>query len=135
MKENKLISFYKEMESKRTSPDFNLQDVLSQAEEMSKKLFNDLQNGTEQEKMEIQKMVLEFAEYINSELENQAKKLGFSIEELRTLVNNPRNFSSNDWSAIEKFKSEMENQQKANTVHAKSPAKIKRKINKNLMPV
>ncbi|MCB1109388.1 MAG: hypothetical protein KDK64_00245 [Chlamydiia bacterium] len=85
-----------------------LQEVFEDSVEYFERFKYVMLNGTKEEKKEAVKRVMMLKKKIEEETQKVCEKTGMSPEQLAAFSNNPKNFSEDQWNAIEGAKKKLE---------------------------
>lgn len=85
-----------------------LQEVFEDSVEYFERFKYVMLNGTKEEKKEAVKKVMMLKKKIEEETQKVCEKTGMSPEQLAAFSNNPKNFSDDQWHAIEGAKKKLE---------------------------
>lgn len=87
-----------------------LEDIFEDSIEFFNRFQNVLENGTEEEKMEILAKVMKLQEKLQEETEKMCSDSGLSEEELKEFANDKENFTEEEWDTITHAKSKLDDQ-------------------------
>ena len=85
-----------------------LQEVFEDSVEYFERFKYVMLNGTKEEKKEAVKKVMTLKKRIEEETKRVCEKTGMTPEQLAAYSNNPKNFSDDQWNAIEGAKKKLE---------------------------
>lgn len=85
-----------------------LKEVFEDSVEYFERFKHVMVSGTKEEKEEAVKKVMLLKQKIAEESQNVCEKTGMTPEQLSAYSNNPKNFSEDQWNAIEEAKKKLE---------------------------
>ena len=85
-----------------------LQEVFEDSVEYFERFKYIMLNGSKEEKKEAVKRVMMLKQKIEEETQKVCQKTGMSLDQLTAFSNNPKNFTEDQWHAIEEAKKKLE---------------------------
>jgi hypothetical protein len=105
----KIFEFF-EMEPEEKA--LNFQSTVANAIRFSEKLQEVYKNGSQEEKEQIHDILDEMREKISQETKKLYESLGLTEEELVAYIDNPDNFSAEEWALLQDANKKLENSRK-----------------------